>query len=295
MTVRIATRASALALWQARWVEDRLRGLGIDTRLVPIETDADRSTAPVAELGVGVFTKAIQDAVLTGRADVAVHSFKDLPSRGVPGLELAAVPPRAAPHDVLLVRGGYDPEAGKLPLALGARVGTGSARRRAQLHHLRPDLEVAPLRGNVPTRVARLRAGDHDALVLAAAGLDRLELDLGGLHRVDLDVETIVPAPAQGALALEVRRGDALGDRLADLHDVRGYPPVAAERGLMGALDAGCQLALGAHARAVGGELELLAFFEGRTVRVRHGGAEGAALLAFEALGRPVRAGSGEG
>ncbi len=290
--VRIATRASALARWQAEYVQARLAALGVASSLVPIETDADRSSAPIAELGVGVFTKAIQEAVLSGRADVAVHSFKDLPSAFVPGLELAAVPPRAASHDVLLIRSGFDADAGTIPLALGARVGTGAARRQAQLTHVRPDLEVAPLRGNVPTRIAKLRAGEHDAIVLAAAGLERLALDVGGLERVDLDTDVMVPAPAQGALALEIRRGDELGDVLTDLHDVAGYPRVAAERGLMTMLAAGCQLALGAHAREVDGTLELTAFYESHFLRVRHATAEGVAMLAFDALGRPTPRGA---
>jgi len=283
-SVRIATRASALALWQAEYVRDRLAALGVAGELVLVETEADRSEAPIATLGVGVFTKAVQDAVLAGRADLAVHSFKDLPSANAPGLELAAVPPRAAAHDVLLVRSGFDPDGGPLPLAAGARVGTGAARRRAQLLHARPDLDVAPLRGNVPTRVGRLREGRFDAVVLAAAGLDRLGLDLAGLTRVDLPVDVMVPAPAQGALALEIRRGDPLGDRLTDLHDVAGFPPVAAERTLMALLAAGCQLALGAHARRASDDLELDAFYEGRRVRVRHASPEGAARLALDAL-----------
>jgi hydroxymethylbilane synthase len=286
--VRIATRASALARWQAEYVQRRLAALGVASTLVPIETEADRSGAPVAALGVGVFTKAIQEAVLEGRADVAVHSFKDLPSAVVPGLELAAVPPRAAAYDVLLVRRGFDPEAGPLPLALGTRVGTGAARRRAQLLHLRPDLEVVPMRGNVPTRIAALRAGRHDAIVLAAAGIDRLGVDLSGLERIDLACTVMVPAPAQGALALEIRRGDPLGDVLTDLHDMSGYPAVAAERGLMAMLAAGCQLALGAHARRRDGLLELDAFYEGHRLQVRHASAEGAAMLAFDELGRPA-------
>ncbi|MBA2666938.1 MAG: hydroxymethylbilane synthase [Trueperaceae bacterium] len=288
--VRIATRASALARWQATYVQERLAGLGVRSTLVAIETDADRSSLPIAHLGVGVFTKAIQEALLDDRADVAVHSFKDLPSAVDPRLELAAVPERASAHDVLLVRRGFDVHAGALPLTRGARIGTGAARRRAQLLHVRPDLVVQPLRGNVPTRIAKLRAGEHDAIVLAAAGLERLEIDLEGLERFDLDTSVMVPAPAQGALALEIRRGDPLGDLLTDLHDVGGYPSVAAERGLMTMLAAGCQLALGAYARSVDGALELEAFYEDERVRVVHASAEGAAMLAFDALGRPARA-----
>jgi hydroxymethylbilane synthase len=295
--VRIATRASDLALWQARWVAERLERLGHATELVLVRTEGDRSTAPIRDLGVGVFVRAVQEAVKDGRADLAVHSFKDLPAAPAEGLEVAAVPERAAVHDVLLVRPeAHDAGAGALPLVRGARVGTGAARRQAQLRALRPDVEPVGLRGNVPTRAGAARDGVSrdgerlDAVVLAAAGLDRLALDLDGLVRVDLDPTVFLPAPAQGALALEIRRGDPLGDALTDLHDVRGFPLVAAERGLMAVLDAGCQLALGAHAaRTVEGEVALAAWYEGARVDVRHRVAEGAAVLAFEALGRPGR------
>jgi len=288
--IRIATRASDLALWQARWVAARLAELGHESELVEVVTLGDRSTAPVRELGVGVFVKGVQEAVRDARADVAVHSFKDLPSAPAEGLEVAAVPPRAAAHDVLLLRpGSVDEAAGALPAAAGARIGTGAVRRVAQLRALRPDLRPTDLRGNVPTRVARLRAGDGlDGLLLAAAGLDRLGLDLDGLRRVDLDPAVLLPAPAQGALALEIRRGDPLGDLLTDLHDVRGFPTIAAERGLMAMLDAGCQLALGAHAvRDADGLVALDAWYEGARAQGRHASGEGAAALTFAALGRP--------
>jgi len=291
--VRIATRASELALWQARWVAARLAELGHASELVEVTTVGDASAAPVRELGVGVFVKGVQDAVRDGRADLAVHSFKDLPAAPMPGLEVAAVPPRAATHDVLLLRPeAYDHAGGPLPATAGARVGTGAVRRIAQLAALRPDLRPAEIRGNVPTRVARLRAGAFDGIMVAAAGLDRLGLDLDGLVRVDLDPVVFLPAPAQGALALEIRRGDALGDLLTDLHDVRGFAPVAAERGLLALLDAGCQLALGAHARrADDGAIVLDAWFDGRRATARHALPEAAALHAYDALGRPARGG----
>lgn len=287
-TIRIATRASDLARWQAGWVAERLGALGHACELVFVETAGDRSHAPIASIGVGVFTKAVQEAVLRGDADVAVHSFKDLPSLPADGLELAAVPARAAAHEVLLVRADrHAPDAGLLPLAPGATVGTSAVRRQALLTALRPDLVTVALRGNVPTRVAQVRGGRLDAVMLAAAGLDRLDLPLDGLVRVDLDPEVVVPAPAQGALALEVRRGDPLGDLLTDVHDVAGYATVAAERGLMAQLQAGCQLALGAHARRDAGTLAMVAWYEGEQVRVRHPHPEGLAMLAYEALGRP--------
>ncbi len=284
--VRIATRGSDLALWQARFVAERLEALGTRSELVLVETSGDRSHAPIPSIGVGVFTKAVQEALLRGEADVAVHSFKDLPSLPAEGLELAAVPARGPVHEVLLIRPDrLDASGGVLPLPAGATVGTSAVRRRALIGALRPDLHTEPLRGNVPTRVGRLREGAFDAVLLAAAGLDRLALDLGDLVRVDLDPEVFVPAPAQGALALEVRRGDPLADRLTDLHDVAGYPTVAAERGLMAQLQAGCQLALAAHAWRDGVSLSMVAWFEGREARVRHPHPEGLALLTYEALG----------
>ena len=291
--IRIATRASDLALWQARWVAARLAAFGHASELVEVSTAGDRSSAPLRELGVGVLVKGVQEAVREGRADLAVHSYKDLPSAPADGLEVAAVPPRAAAHDVLLLRpAAFDADRGPLPAATGARIGTGAVRRVAQLRTLRPDLRPTEVRGNVPTRVAKLRASDaFDGLLLAAAGLDRLGLDLGGLLRVDLDPAVLLPAPAQGALALEIRRGDPLGDPLTDLHDVRGFPPIAAERGLLALLDAGCQLALGAHAvRAADGQVTLDAWFEGARAAARHASGEGAAALAYAALGRPGRA-----
>jgi len=292
--VRIATRASELALWQARWVASLLAAEGHASELVEITTVGDASSAPLRELGVGIFVKGVQEAVREGRADLAVHSFKDLPGAPAAGLEVAAVPPRAAAHDVLLLRPqAFDAANGALPAAAGARIGTGAVRRVAQLAALRPDLQPADIRGNVPTRVAKLRAGDFDGLMLAAAGLDRLGLDLAGLHRVDLDPAVFLPAPAQGALALEIRRGDPLGDALTDLHDVPGFPTVAAERGLLALLDAGCQLALGAHAMRAGGDVVLDAWFEGARAQGRHTSGEGAALFAFEGLNHGRRQGAG--
>jgi hydroxymethylbilane synthase len=292
--VRIATRASELALWQARWVASLLAAEGHASELVEITTVGDASNAPLRELGVGIFVKGVQEAVREGRADLAVHSFKDLPGAPAAGLEVAAVPPRAAAHDVLLLRPqAFDAANGALPAASGARIGTGAVRRVAQLAALRPDLQPANIRGNVPTRVAKLRAGDFDGLMLAAAGLDRLGLDLAGLHRVDLDPTVFLPAPAQGALALEIRRGDPLGDALTDLHDVPGFPTVAAERGLLALLDAGCQLALGAHATRAGGDVVLDAWFEGERAQGRHTSGEGAALFAFEGLNHGRRQGAG--
>lgn len=292
--VRIATRRSDLALWQANWVKDRLGALGRSAELVLIDTQGDRTQADGTPFrlmpGQGFFTKAVQDAVAEGRADVAVHSHKDLPSARMAGLELAAVSAREDPRDVLLVRSeAFDPAAPVLPLNYGAAVGTSAARRRAQLLHLRGDLNVQELRGNVPTRVRKLRDGGYDAVVLAAAGLVRLGLDLTGLEVRWLEPRLFVPAPAQGALALEIRAEDyELASLLTDLHHPAAYKAVAAERGLMGMLEGGCQLALGAHAVLKDGVVELTAWYEGERVTVSDSSSEGAAMLAFEALGRPT-------
>lgn len=292
--LRIATRRSDLALWQANWVRARLEALGHAAELVLIDTQGDRTQADGTPFrlmpGQGFFTKAVQDAVAEGRADVAVHSHKDLPSARMAGLELAAVSSREDPRDVLLtLPAAFDPDAPALPLKLGASVGTSAARRRAQLLHLRPDLGVKELRGNVPTRVRKLREGGYDAVVLAAAGLKRLGLDLSSLEVRFLEPHLFVPAPAQGALALEVRDDDYdLASLLTDLHDPAAYKTVAAERGLMAMLEGGCQLALGAHAVLGGGVIELTAWYEGQKITVRETSSENVAMLAFGALGRPT-------
>ena len=291
--VRIATRKSDLALWQANWVKSRLTALGHPAELVLIETQGDRTQTDGTPFrlmpGQGFFTKAVQDAVLDGQADVAVHSHKDLPSARLAGLELAAVSERADPRDVLLIRpGAFDADAPALPLKEGMTVGTSAARRRAQLAHLRGDLAVQELRGNVPTRVQKLRNGEYDAVLLAAAGLSRLGLELSGLEVMPLDPQHFVPAPAQGALALEIRDTDyELASLLTDLHDPAAYRGVAAERGLMAMLEGGCQLALGAYATLQDGQVNLTVWYEGKRVTVTNSSSEAAAMLAYDALGRP--------
>lgn len=288
--IRIATRKSALALWQAEFVRGKLEALGHTVELVPVVTQGDVDNRPFNRLeGQGFFTKAVQDAVLDHRADLAVHSHKDLPSQEAPGLEVAAVPERADARDVLLISlASFDADAGVLPVRPDAKVGTSAARRRRQLETMRPDLDLAELRGNVPTRIQKLRDGEYDAIILAAAGLARLQLDLAGLEVLPLEPEVLVPAPAQGALALEIRRNDhLLASLLTDLHAVRDYRAISAERGLMAMLQGGCQLALGANAELDGEVVRLRAWYEGEGVLVEHASPEGAAMLAFDALGRP--------
>jgi hydroxymethylbilane synthase len=296
MNLRIATRKSDLALWQANWVKGKLEHLGHLASLVLIETQGDINHQPFTTMqGQGFFTKAVQDAVLDKRADIAVHSHKDLPSAPVAGLEIAAVTERADPRDVLLVRADmFDDDAPNLPLLEGATVGTSAVRRQKQLWSLRPDLDVKELRGNVPTRVEKLRAGtensqQYDAILLAAAGLERLQLDLSDLKVIALEPTFFVPAPAQGVLAIECRREDfEIASILTELNDMTTYRAISAERGLMAMLQGGCQLALGSYATFESGVVKLTAWYEGKFIQVENKSSEGAAMLAYEALGRPV-------
>jgi hydroxymethylbilane synthase len=256
--VRIATRGSELALWQARRVAELIRAaLGSETVIVPLETSGDRIQAvSLAKLGgKGLFVKEIEEALLDGRADVAVHSAKDLPASLPPELLLVAFPERADARDALVARA---PGATLASLPNGARVGTGSVRRTAQLRAYRPDLEIAPLRGNVPTRIRKLESDGLDAVVLACAGLERL----GEERRISerLAPELCLPAVAQGALAVQVRRDDALAQGLRALDHAETAACVAAERAVSAALDADCNVPLAALAeRSAPGQLRLRA------------------------------------
>lgn len=250
--VRIATRRSALALAQARVVAEALRSLQVDTTLVPITTsgDLDRTSSVTQLTEVGAFVRAVQEAVLEGRADVAVHSAKDLPVARPEKLTLRYLP-RGAPWDVL---------CGPLLGALqpGARVGTGSPRRRAQLLKLRPDLSVEEIRGNVDTRLRRLDAGEYAAVVLAEAGLSRLGLESRVGQR--FSVEEMVPAAGQGAIALEALRGSLADELAASVEDEQTRRAVETERALLAATNAGCRSALGVHATPNGAGMRVHAF-----------------------------------
>ncbi len=237
-TVRIATRGSDLALVQARYVAARIESeLGASTEIVLVKTTGDRiQSVSLAKIGgKGLFVKEIEEALTDGRADVAVHSAKDLPAVLAEGLALAAFPQRADCRDALVAR-----EAGATLGALseGARVGTGSARRAAQLKANRADLEIVPLRGNVPTRLRKLVEQGLDAVILACAGLDRL--GFGDQIEERISPELMLPAVAQGALALEARSGEALCDDLAALDDAQTARSVSAERGFLTRLGADC-------------------------------------------------------
>ncbi len=250
-TLRLGTRASALARTQSQAVADALTAAsGVPVELVHISTEGDRSAAAIAQLGgTGVFVTAIRQALLEGTVDVAVHSYKDLPTAPAPGLVLAAVPPREDPRDALVARDRLT--LGELPA--GARVGTGAPRRMAQLRALGLGLDVVPIRGNVDTRMARVVPGDLDAVVLARAGLARL----GRLDAITetLDPLQVLPAPAQGALAVECRAGDERTlQLLAALDDPGTRAAVLAERSTLAALEAGCTAPVAAYAELAEGE-----------------------------------------
>lgn len=252
-TLRIGTRGSTLALTQTGMVADDLAAAtGVSTELVTITTDGDRSHEPLSRAGgTGLFTGALRDALLDGRCDVVVHSLKDLPTAPHDKLVVAAMPAREDPRDALCARDGLT----LATLPAGARVGTGSPRRMAQLRARRPDLEVVDIRGNVDTRLGRVAGGDLDAVILAAAGLTRI-------GRTDvvtefLDADAWPTAPGQGALAVEVRRGEEDLVRALDHAETRAA--VEAEREVLALLEAGCSAPVGARAVVDAGLLLLSA------------------------------------
>lgn len=244
----IGTRGSDLALWQANFTKDKLERAGYSVRLRIIKTKGDRIQHLSFDKieGKGFFTREIEDALLSGEVDLAVHSCKDMPTESPEGLKLAAFSARVSPLDVLMVRREAYDRTQFLHLAEGAVTGTSSARRKAQLLAFRPDLTIKDIRGNVPTRLAKLREGQFDAILLAAAGLDRLGPDLSGLVRIDLPADQFVPAPAQGILAYQVRSDDdAMNAALAVLNDEAGHRTAEVERRALAAFDGGCQVPLG--------------------------------------------------
>ena len=256
--LRLGTRASRLAMWQADWVERSLRALPgcPDVEIVRIETSGDRiQDVPLSTVGGrDFFTKDIENALLEDRIDFAVHSLKDLATRLPDGLALGAVLERADPRDALLTRDGHGVDA----LPDGAVVGTSSLRRIAFLKGARPGLVTADLRGNVPTRVGKLDAGDYDALILACAGLDRL----GMTDRISerLDPDRFTPAPAQGAVGIELRTDDVrTAEWISRLEHADTRTATDAERALLRALDGGCSVPIGALARVEGDTLVLSA------------------------------------
>jgi len=248
--LRLGTRGSDLALWQARrvahLVDDRL-GLTCEIEIITTRGDRIQDVAFRKMEGKGFFTKELQDALLEHRIDLVVHSLKDLPTDEPDGLEIAAIPERAVPADmVLALPGRLEPtHADPLGLPAGTILGTSSLRRAAQALVCNPGIAVRALRGNVPTRVRKLRDGGYDAILLAAAGVRRLELDLDDLECRELTPEVMLPAPGQGALAIETRAGDPATRRLAELHNQSIARCVGAERRLLELLGGGCHLPLG--------------------------------------------------
>jgi hydroxymethylbilane synthase len=283
--VRLGTRRSALAMAQSRLVAAALAtATGRPVELVEVTTVGDTSSASLSQLGgTGVFVSALREAVLARRVDVAVHSLKDLPVAAAPDVALAAVPERADAHDVLVARDGL----GLAGLPAGATVGTGSPRRRAQLLAARPDLDVVDVRGNVDTRLGFVAAGRLDAVLLAAAGLARL----GRLDEATevLSYDVMLPAPGQGALAVEARADDeVMLDLLAPLDHAPTRSAVLAERAVLATLEAGCSAPVGALGEVAGDELRLqvaVAGDEGAGTAV-HRWVESGAVRDPDALGR---------
>ena len=287
-TVTIGTRGSKLALWQAHWIEQQLKDRDVSTRIEIITTTGDKITdVALAKVGSetglkGVFTKEIEEALIAGSIDLAVHSLKDLPTELDPRLAVKVIPRRADPRDALVGM-----TLAELPK--GAKVGTSSLRRAAQMRHLRPDVQVEDIRGNVDTRLRKLDEGRYDAILLASAGLHRL----GWQDRIAeiLEPEVMLPAVGQGALGIETRAGDdAINELLSPLDDPETHVAVTAERALLAALGGGCQVPLGAHAVLDGDKLNLLAVVADhdgkRTVRVELTGESNAP----EELGNAVAA-----
>ena len=250
-TIRIATRNSDLALAQARFVAAEIeRKLGAETELVSMTTTGDRTLGSLSKAGgKGLFAKEIQEALLAGSADIAVHSAKDLPAAMPDALELVAFPERQDPRDALV---GRERGASLAELPRGARVGTGSVRRTALLLRARPDLEIVPIRGNVPTRLRKLEDEELDAVILACAGLERLGL----ADRIDerISPDLLLPAVAQGTLALEGRRGDSIANEVAALDDPAAAASTEAERAFLIAVGGDCGVPMAAFAEHRGGD-----------------------------------------
>jgi len=290
--LRLGTRGSDLALTQSRWIAARLAAEGVEAELVIISTSGDRSQAPsFGAIGPqGVFVREIEQALLDDAVDIAVHSFKDLPTTSPPGLVIGAVPPRRDPADWLFLQ----KTVSDTVLAPGARVGTSSARRQAWLRHCYPGVVIEPLRGNVPTRLKRLADGDFDAILLAGAGVERLNEasdvladSLGQIERVRLAPEIFVPAPAQGALAVQCRAGDEeVRVLLGRIDDAPTRDAVETERSALRLAEGGCDTAFGAYARVTdaGFTLDVMLERDGSVLTGRaHGLADPA--LAAAAMG----------
>lgn len=248
--MKIGTRGSKLALWQAHFVKDELAKLGVAAELHIIKTKGDRIQHLSFDKieGKGFFTKEIEDALLSGEVDMAVHSMKDMPTTQPEGLVLAAVSQRATPSDWLLIRSSALVDGELFRLRQNAVVGTSSARRKAQMLDLRPDISLKDIRGNVPTRIGKLRSGDFDAILLAGAGISRLELDVSDLTVVRFNSREFVPAPAQGVLTYQCREDDLPTRRLLKkIHHPEVSAATNVERSVLKLIGGGCHAPLGVH------------------------------------------------
>ena len=283
--IRIGTRGSLLATTQAGAIRDALVAKGHPAELVIIATEGDRSDEPIANIGVGVFTAALREAIHDGRVDMAVHSYKDLPTAADPRFVIAAIPLREDPRDALVARDGL--VLGELPA--GSVIGTSSPRRAAQLRALGLGLEIRPLRGNLDTRLNRVSSGDLDGIVVARAGLARI----GRLGDVTETLEPVqmLPAPAQGALAVECRASDTeLAALLAELDDADTRAAVTAERVLLAELEAGCSAPVGAIAEVVESIDEDGRVFEELSLRGCVAALDGSDVIRASGIGAPGRA-----
>ena len=250
--VKIGTRGSKLALWQANFLQDELQKIGIESSIHIIKTKGDQIQHLSFDKieGKGFFTKEIEDALLQEEVDLAVHSMKDLPTTSPPGLIITAVSYREDPADWLIIRKDRAAANKLMRLPEGAVVGTSSARRKAQLLHFRQDLEMKDIRGNVPTRLNKLREGQFDAIVLAGAGVTRLELDLNEFEVIKFDPTEFIPAPAQGVLAFQVREDDKpLRRKLKALHQQAVADCTNVERKVLQLMEGGCQMPIGVFCR----------------------------------------------
>ncbi len=291
----IGSRASRLALWQANWVRERLEAAGHTIRIEEIRTSGDRDrTTPLAAFGGrGIFVREIEERLLAGSIDLAVHSLKDLPTSQPDGLTITCIPRREDPRDLLAATGA----PGLSGLRQGAVVGTGSPRRACQILARRPDLRIRDLRGNVDTRIDRLKRGDYDAIVLAMAGVRRLGLQIDG---TPLEFDEMLPAVGQGALALEVRAGEQLtAEALTPLHHAESAAAVTAERAVLRGLGGGCLAPIAAVGEVHGEQLTLRALVAdpaGRSLlrEERQGAAGDADAIGLELARRLLDRGAAE-
>ena len=256
----IGTRGSDLALWQANFIKNELAKIGLDSELKIIKTQGDKKLNLSFDKleGKGFFTKELEDELLSGTIDLAVHSHKDLPTNNPPGLVIAAVSEREDPSELLIILKDCVEVQQKLSVKFGGMVGTSSNRRKAQLLAVRPDLEVEELRGNVPTRIQKLRDEDYDAIMIARAGVHRLGIDLSEFYVEVLDPIEFIPAPAQGVLAIQIRENDkGLFERLQPLNHIDVAEQIGLERKVLNLFDGGCHMPLGCYCRKDGNQFQV--------------------------------------